>query len=281
MVLSAAVDRLAQFYVAIGPTDQASPYIPTEYRSTWFLTPQHHAQETLGFASLYIPVALLAHAAATRDPRWKALPPARAPTKSDCALAFLAASSYMMAFYFKLIVPGGWRLAYMLQPCHILTATIAILCLMPGRRANYIFQIYVTLSWSSWVAMAFPDLSDYEHELDMFNYWYEHILIVLIPVLLCRSGRYVFLGSWSFILLGYMVTTLYHCIVLQVACLATEVNIATMASPPDMLAHLGIYYRAAQYVICLTLHHVYNWVIVGTCYILAWVTTSSKQLKVE
>ncbi|ETV82325.1 hypothetical protein, variant [Aphanomyces astaci] len=277
MPLSFVVNFLEDAYSRLGPNGGLivlNPHIPEEFRTEWFLTPKQHAVETIAFGFLYASIAWFCHSRAVKSEAWKALQPARAPTAVDWVCFVLATSSYAAAYYYKHIAPGSWRVAYMLQPCHVLTAWIAILSVLPGRWANYIFQVMVTLTWSSVVAMAFPDLSDYTHVGDMFNYWYEHALILVLPIVLSRTGRFTFLGNWHFIVLGYATTGLYHCVCLQVAALATNVNVATMASPPAILAHLGVYYRAVQYVMCFVLHLVYNLIIVVGCYML-----STKQLK--
>ncbi|CAK4987448.1 unnamed protein product [Aphanomyces euteiches] len=273
MLLTLAVDFLADIYKRIGPKETPwNPHLPLEYRAEWYLTPHHHALETIVFGSLYMLIALFMHRSITQKDKWKELAPARSPTTSDWVWFVIAITSWGAAYYYRHIVPGYWRLAYMLQPCHMLTGSFAILSLWPGRTSNYIFQVCVSLTWSSVIAIVFPDMSDYTEWADMFNYWYEHALILLIPIMLCRSGRFVYLGDWHFIVLGYAVTGIYHSIVLQVACLVTEVNIATMAVPPAMLAHLGIYYRAIQYGICFTLHLVYNLLILAGVYLVTSLT---------
>ncbi|ETW04180.1 hypothetical protein, variant 1 [Aphanomyces invadans] len=256
MPLSYVVEIIEGAYTRLGPNGgliALNPHIPVEFRTEWFLTPKQHALETLAFSLLYGSIAYYCHCRAINSDAWKALRPVR-------------------AYYYKHIAPGSWRVAYMLQPCHVLTATIAILSVLPGRWANYIFQVMVTLTWSSVVAMAFPDLSDYTHKGDMFNYWYEHALILVLPIALSRCGRFTYLGNWHFIVLGYATTGLYHCVCLQIAALATNVNVATMASPPQILAHLGVYYRAVQYAICFVLHLVYNGIIVAGCSLLSAAT---------
>ncbi|RHY95643.1 hypothetical protein DYB37_000445 [Aphanomyces astaci] len=89
------------------------------------------------------------------------------------------------------------------------------------------------------------------------------------------SGRYEYIGSPSWILFGFTVIALYHAIVLQLACLVTEVNIATLMSPPNVLRSLGEWYRPAQYGMCFVLHWVHNLSITG----FVAIASSSKVLK--
>ncbi|ETW04181.1 hypothetical protein, variant 3 [Aphanomyces invadans] len=187
MPLSYVVEIIEGAYTRLGPNGgliALNPHIPVEFRTEWFLTPKQHALETLAFSLLYGSIAYYCHCRAINSDAWKALRPVRVPTTVDAMCFVLAGTSYAAAYYYKHIAPGSWRVAYMLQPCHVLTATIAILSVLPGRWANYIFQVMVTLTWSSVVAMAFPDLSDYTHKGDMFNYWYEHALILVLPIAL-------------------------------------------------------------------------------------------------
>ncbi|RHZ16462.1 hypothetical protein DYB31_000314 [Aphanomyces astaci] len=121
--------------------------------------------------------------------------------------------------------------------------------------------VYVAMTWSSDCALAFPDTSDYIYIVHDSSY--------------SVSGRYEYIGSPSWILFGFTVIALYHAIVLQLACLVTEVNIATLMSPPNVLRSLGEWYRPAQYGMCFVLHWVHNLSITG----FVAIASSSKVLK--
>ncbi|RHZ20288.1 hypothetical protein DYB26_006160 [Aphanomyces astaci] len=121
--------------------------------------------------------------------------------------------------------------------------------------------VYVAMTWSSDCALAFPDTSDYIYIVHDSSY--------------SVSGRYEYIGSPSWILFGFTVIALYHAIVLQLACLVTEVNIATLMSPPNVLRSLGEWFRPAQYGMCFVLHWVHNLSITG----FVAIASSSKVLK--
>ncbi|ETV82316.1 hypothetical protein H257_04993 [Aphanomyces astaci] len=276
MVFTHAVDYLEDFFLSIGPGDEPKfPHVPATLRSVWYLTPRQHAMETVCYVMIFAPMCYVALKQALNHSKWKNQRPIRAPTALDGVLGAITMSSFLGVCYYKAHSVNGWRLLYMFQPCHVMTFTLAILCIARGRTANFIFQVYVAMTWSSDCALAFPDTSDYIYIGDIYNFYIEHYLMLVIPVLLCVSGRYEYIGSPSWILFGFTVIALYHAIVLQLACLVTEVNIATLMSPPNVLRSLGEWYRPAQYGMCFVLHWVHNLSITG----FVAIASSSKVLK--
>ncbi|ETV82318.1 hypothetical protein, variant 2 [Aphanomyces astaci] len=252
MVFTHAVDYLEDFFLSIGPGDEPKfPHVPATLRSVWYLTPRQHAMETVCYVMIFAPMCYVALKQALNHSKWKNQRPIRAPTALDGVLGAITMSSFLGVCYYKAHSVNGWRLLYMFQPCHVMTFTLAILCIARGRTANFIFQG------------------------DIYNFYIEHYLMLVIPVLLCVSGRYEYIGSPSWILFGFTVIALYHAIVLQLACLVTEVNIATLMSPPNVLRSLGEWYRPAQYGMCFVLHWVHNLSITG----FVAIASSSKVLK--
>ncbi|ETW04178.1 hypothetical protein H310_04527 [Aphanomyces invadans] len=276
MVVHHAVDFLEDFFLSIGPGDEPKfPHVPKALRSVWYLSPRQHALETIVYVTVFAPMCYYAVKQALKHPKWKNQRPIRAPTAFDWVLGVVTMSSFLGVCYYKAHSTNGWRLLYMFQPCHVMTFSLAILCIARGRAANFIFQVYVAMTWSSDCALIFPDTSDYIYIGDIYNFYIEHYLMLIIPVLLCLSGRYEYIGSPSWILFGFTVIALYHAIVLQLACLVTEVNIATLMSPPSVLRSLGEWYRPAQYGMCFVLHWVHNLSISGAVALVS----SSKVLK--
>ncbi|CAK4660271.1 hypothetical protein LEN26_006903 [Aphanomyces euteiches] len=276
MVVHHAIDFLEELFISLGPKHAPKlPHVPKALRSVWYLTPRQHAIETISYVTLFIPMSIFAYRQAIKHPKWTNQRPIRAPNALDWLLAFLTMGSFVGMCYYKAHSTYGWRLLYMFQPCHVMTFMLSLLCVMRGRTANFLFQVYVAMTWSSVCALAFPDMTDYVYAGDIFNFFFEHYMMLLVPFILCVSGRYDYIGSPSWILFGFTVIALYHATVLQLACLITEVNIATLMSPPKPLVHLGEIYRPAQYSLCFVLHWIYNLSISGV----AALVTSSKILK--
>ncbi|KAF0685197.1 Aste57867_22899 [Aphanomyces stellatus] len=264
MVVTAAVDFLENFFISIGPgAEPKFPHVPAALRSVWFLTPRQHAIETLSYLVIFIPMSIWAYKKALQHRLWKTQASIRPATVFDWTLAALTMASFAAVCYYKSHSTKGWRLLYMFQPCHVEVFVLACLCVARGKWANFLFQVYVPITWGAVAALAFPDMSDYTYFGDVFNFYYEHYVMLVVPIVLCLTGRYEYIGSPAWILFGFTVIALYHAIFLQLACLITEVNIATLMSPPGPLVSLGLMYRPAQYCICFVMHWIYNLLIAG------------------
>ncbi|EQC31569.1 hypothetical protein SDRG_10741 [Saprolegnia diclina VS20] len=263
MVLLRVVDVIADIFAQIGPQHNtpSNELVPDKFRSKWYLSPWQHAFEFVCYMSILIPLSIYSYQCAIQHPMWRAQRPVRKATPLDLALGVGTGVSYIAIVYYKALAPGMWRLPYALQPCHTLTLLLTLLTVARGKTANLLFQVYVTMSWSSVLALSFPDMSDYEHWGDCFNYFYEHIMMLLVPFVLWHTGRFDYIGSPSWIMFGFTFIALYHAAILQIVVLVTEINVATLMTPPAILKDIGIYYRPAQYLICFTLHWLYNGVI--------------------
>ena len=66
---------------------------------------------------------------------------------------------------------------------------------------------------------------------DIINYWVEHVAMLAVPIYLVVSGRYQLMYTTSWYAVGYLVTVLYHFVVLEIAAIVTGVNISTIMVP--------------------------------------------------
>lgn len=194
---------------------------------------------------------------------WKNQRPLRQRTISDSILSMFAFSGVACTVYYKAKSVQMWRIPYVLQPCHMLSLLLSWTSVSSCKSAQLFFHLYVTVSWSSVLAICMPDMSDYEYMGEAVNYWWEHIVMLAVPLLLLYTRRFEVVGGTWWSLLGYIFIGIYHFIVLEIASLSTGVNISTMMSPPPGMDFAGIYYRPVFFGGLFIFHMVYNYLLHG------------------
>lgn len=243
--------------------------IPVEIRSTWFLSPEQMIIETLFYALILLPLWWRTKGRAINHPLWRdrfdALNGGHLLRHDwlEKSLGVAAIVSLAGMCYYKAISPYGWRLLFIVQPCHVaIFSWIMILFVLPSPYADVAFQITTACSWGGVLALLFPDMSDYEFYLDKVNFYIEHILMLLIPAILMWRKHFQFIASFNWLIVSYCVIIWYHFAVLQLLAYAFEVNLATLMGPPEPLRFLDTYYRPVQVVLCFILHCIHSLVIV-------------------
>lgn len=132
---------------------------------------------------IFVPLAFLSFSYARQHPMWRTY---RANSKHRGSNVFLSGCCFFSVgcvFYYKWTSPYAWRTPFLFQPCHILTTILGLLGLMNHRVMNGLFQVYMGLSWGAVLAFMFPDMSDYVYLGDKVNFWVEHTLMLLVPMI--------------------------------------------------------------------------------------------------
>ncbi|XP_037089972.1 transmembrane protein 164-like [Pollicipes pollicipes] len=144
------------------------------------------------------------------------------------------------------------QLIYLLNPCHVTTATqIILLAIPPSKYTTIIFRIHLNFMNGAVLALLFPvtntRLLPFEAEL----YWIQHSMMLVVPYYMLRLGGVYTIEklqdmTWSVMSLG--MSMLYHFTVLQAIGIATTVNLNSMVCPAISDPFYGPWYRVAAFI---------------------------------
>ncbi|KAI8347295.1 TMEM164 family-domain-containing protein [Mortierella sp. GBAus27b] len=245
------------------------------YKGTWYLSPRQHTIEFVGFNVLFFVLFRVGlhlfrkKGSAFYSPRLDQL------TESinnnvlrghvmDKAVLVLLCGSYALTVYHKVF---GDNYIYLLQPCHV--NLLLLIFTMVGPRESKVtkmaFNSYLHYIWATIFALSFPDSTDNGLWLVIENFWFEHYLLLLVPVYLIYSGRFVvFPLSFSYAVLSYALISLFHSFVLTGCGLLTGHNLNYMLVPPNspMIHSLGKYYRLIMYGVTFVMCLISRYIIV-------------------
>jgi hypothetical protein len=234
----------------------------TDFKSSlagsWYLTPKQHAVE---FILVNVVFALLFMRHLRQILKKKSLqrrmvqqfqPPASALSDKVLLGAFIGMFFSVLAHkYFKDC------LIFMLQPCHV-NVVIMMVLLVSGTRSMFthiLFNVYLCNVWGTSLALAMPDLRDYHLFFETEMYWIEHWALVLVPVYLAATRRFVvFPVDKHVIAVAVLGKSMYHSLILGSLALYTGQNLNYMLSPPPgIVQQLGPFYRLAMYAFAFVL----------------------------
>lgn len=222
---------------------------------SWYNQPRQHGLEIMFLASMYGLTTwyLFRRLLTPGSKNYKLLsqfqPPARASlTERGMTLALIC--SLLLTLTHKIIRGRVW---FMLQPCHMSGVLLLITLVYPDKRSpipHIFFNIYLHLQWGALAALAFPDLREHTMIGETFNFFAEHILLLVVPVYMIYCRRFVVLPkSKEILLLSFFSYSFFHTPVLHVTSLISGFNLNYMFAPPPIkpLLQLGPFYRIAMY----------------------------------
>jgi hypothetical protein len=230
------------------------------YKGTWYLSPRQHTIEfvcynVLFFVLLRIGLQLFRKkGSAFYSPRLDQLTESissnvLAGHVMDKAVLVLLCGSYALTVYHKVF---GDSYMYLLQPCHV--NLLLLIFTMVGPKESKVtrmaFNSYLHYIWATIFALSFPDTSENGLYLVMENFWFEHYLLLLVPIYLIYTGRFVvFPLSFSYAVFSYALFCLFHSFILSGLGLLTGHNLNYMLVPPNspLMHTLGKYYRLVIY----------------------------------
>ncbi|KAI8980509.1 TMEM164 family-domain-containing protein [Pilobolus umbonatus] len=228
-------------------------------KASWYLTPRQHAKELLllssGFASatVYYLSKIIDGSSST----WKLLnsfKPIGKPTRTESLLIATLAGSFTLTLIHKIARKNK---LFMLQPCHMSAGLLLLTLCNPNKSnvaANLFFNIYLHTQWGAIAALIFPDLRDHYLIGETFNFFAEHILILIAPVYMIYSGRYLVLPvSRHLTFLSFFIYSFFHSPLLHLCAIKSGLNLNYLFSPPpiDILLKIGKGYRVALYATAL------------------------------
>ncbi|KAF8940501.1 hypothetical protein BGZ58_006173 [Dissophora ornata] len=182
----------------------------------------------------------------------------------DKAVLAVLCGSYALTVYHKVF---GDNFMYLLQPCHV--NLLLLIFTMVGPKESKVtkmaFNSYLHYIWATIFALSFPDTTENGLWLVIENFWLEHYLLLLVPIYLIYTGRFVvFPLSFSYAVLSYALLSLFHSFVLSGFGLLTGHNLNYMLVPPNspLMHSLGKWYRLAMYGITFLMCLISRYIIV-------------------
>ncbi|CAO0801570.1 unnamed protein product [Mucor circinelloides] len=228
-------------------------------KGSWYLQPRQHAIELLflstGFAaaSAYYIKKILDPASLTFQ-LLKNFKPVGPATRTEKLLIASLVGTFTVTLAHKVIRKNK---LFMLQPCHMSAGLLLMTLCNPNKSSmvtNLLFNVYLHTQWGAIAALIFPDLRDHYLVGETTNFFAEHILILVAPVYMIYSGRYLVLPtSKNMAFLSFFVYSFFHSPVLSICALRSGQNLNYIFSPPpiNMLFKIGKSYRLALYATAL------------------------------
>ncbi|ORX47004.1 hypothetical protein DM01DRAFT_1310681 [Hesseltinella vesiculosa] len=227
-------------------------------QGSWYIHPRRHGMEMFFLSSAF--------AVGTYCFYWRALGPgtmnymmlrqfvADLPKSASPVLDKVVLSSLVASLGITLThkVLHGNTL-FMLQPCHMSALLLIFTMLYPKNKSvipQILFNIYLHTQWGGLAALLFPDLSDHIYPLETFNFFAEHILILVAPICMIYSRRFLVLPpSINLALLSFSIYGFFHSPILHLCALKSGLNLNYLFTPPPVpfLRKLGPHYRLALY----------------------------------
>lgn len=238
---------LGRFVRSLNPQIPRTNDTGSSLVGSWFLSPEQHALEYLvvnvAFASVLAYFGLdLAQFA---------------PSSSFAAASganTLSVLTGMLLLSFAYAIHYKWRtgsLIFLLQPCHIVTLVELCILLAPrtySAEVTVLFNLMLYWIWNPLIAVLQPDLRDYTKSRDIFNFFFQHALIIGIPFYLLFTRQFDFYHfSLPTLAVAFSLQVLYHFWVLESVNLVQGTNLNYMMSPPPgPLTRFGFGYRVVM-----------------------------------
>ncbi|KAH8554764.1 TMEM164 family-domain-containing protein [Umbelopsis sp. PMI_123] len=206
---------------------------------------------------------------------------------------FTALAVSLATTYIHKVIRG--TVLFMLQPCHMSAMLLLLVMSWPDKSSpipHVLFNIYLHTFWGTIAALLFPDLRDHYLLGETFNFFAEHIIILILPFYMAYSGRYLVLPpSTKVAMFSFMLYGLYHSPLIHVVALKTSININYIFSPPPskcishiiwhpsfpssfrhivgFLIKLGVMYRPFLYLVAMVNMFISRYILMGsTLYVL-------------
>jgi len=131
---------------------------------------------------------------------------------------------------------------WLAQPCHSLSALLVLVIYYT--RNDSLFWFYYYSYWQSYPAFVAGDMSWYIYEYEVWHYWIQHLLLVIIPLYYFIVGRFsTSRNSFSTFLSVYAFDIVYHSAFLIPVGYFTRTDFDNMICPHPGLAFAGAWWR--------------------------------------
>ncbi|KAI8376670.1 TMEM164 family-domain-containing protein [Choanephora cucurbitarum] len=210
---------------------------------SWYNAPRQHALELMFLATFYILATFLSFRRLLRPgtDNYRLLTEFKPPypaSLTEKSMTFSLVCSLLLTLVHKVVRDRVW---FMMQPCHASGLLLLLALVYPNKQSPYphiIFNIYLHLQWGALAALAFPDLREHSMIGETFNFFAEHVLLLVVPVYMIYSRRYVVLPkSKDMLYLSFFSYAFFHTPVLHLTSLVSGLNLNYMFAPPPSKYH--------------------------------------------
>ncbi|KAI9314566.1 transmembrane protein, partial [Dichotomocladium elegans] len=204
-----------------------------------YITPTHHALEFLTLAPLYLVMTRHFASRALSSPRTLQLLTStdKRPPRSILEYILLAMLIFSLGMtVFHKVVTG--TLLFLMQPCHATAGILILVMCWPNHKypiiPRLLFNICLHTLWGTILALIWPDLRDHDIFGEVFNFFFEHLLILIIPLYMTLTGRYyVMPPTIDMALFSFFLYAAYHSPILHVFSLLSGFNLNYALVPPS------------------------------------------------
>ncbi|RUS22143.1 TMEM164 family-domain-containing protein [Endogone sp. FLAS-F59071] len=238
-----------------------SVYMPDETNwatsigGSWFITPAQHGAELIVLTAFYGTLTWISGQRIFRkgNPLSNLLTtfhPPRPISTTERVLVVTLTASLLVTIVHKII--RGTAI-YLLQPCHMSAVVLIAIMAWPTKTSpipHLLLNVYFHTAWCGLSALAFPDLRDHHLFGETFNFFFEHIMLFVVPLYMIYSSRYVVLPpSLDLALFSWSLYAFYHSPFLILIALRTGENLDYQLAPPPVkfLKNMGPWYRLFVY----------------------------------
>ena len=166
------------------------------------------------------------------------------PSGARLLLMNLMAMAFGMEFCYKL---STQQLIFIINPCHILCLLqIIILSLNPSKPSTQtVFRLLLNLMHLPILACIFPVTNTLFLPGEIFTYWWEHVLLLIIPIYLLWENQLQPEPIWDlkYTFSSYGLFGLYNFVILQLLAIATLANLNVILCPAMTDPFYGPHYR--------------------------------------
>ncbi|ORZ21345.1 TMEM164 family-domain-containing protein [Absidia repens] len=240
------------------------PYHLTDFEDSlggaWYVSPTQHALELVILVPIFTGLTLYFgnRAWGKHTGAYKLLNSKHAVPEASVLeriLLVLMVGSFGITCAHKAVTQ---TLLFLMQPCHASALLLIIVMMWPFKQYQLIprllLNIYYYTLWGAILALVFPDLRDHDMLGEVFNFFLEHSLILILPMYLISNPRYVTLPpSLDMALFSFFLYAFYHSPVLHLFSLWSGYNLNYSLVPPALgfLIQAGPSYRYIMYTAAL------------------------------
>mmetsp|Transcript_8691 Transcript_8691/g.8629 ORF Transcript_8691/g.8629 Transcript_8691/m.8629 type:complete len:302 (+) Transcript_8691:72-977(+) len=150
--------------------------------------------------------------------------------KVDKILATIHFGTFLLLIYYKWNISS---LISLIQPCHLVLLFEGIALASDGPLGLLITSLILPTLSGTFLAILFPDTTGLDQYLEMEFYWFQHYLIILVPIYLLqrRNSLAIEMCSVFTVSFGLCILTFLHFSLYEGIDLLLNVNVEFMLCP--------------------------------------------------
>ncbi|KAG0056375.1 hypothetical protein BGZ83_005291 [Gryganskiella cystojenkinii] len=252
-------DRMGDWLLSIAAEMPFETNWESSLNGSWYLSPRRHTVEFVIYNALFLYTVRYFYRRALSpgspiSTLFESYTPPKSKSKIEITVLITLTTSLLITVYQKW-TRGG--LLFLLQPCHM--SAMMLISILAGPKdkkwPHLLLNVYFHIMWGTMLALLTPDLRDYDQFFEVENFFIEHYLLLLTPVYMIWSNRYVIWPlSMDVALMSFSFFALYHSAVLSSMALFHGQNLNyLLMPPPGPLQWFGRWYRPVMYAFCVFL----------------------------